>query len=63
LYACESRTNFDTIINRQQVPPTGTDSSVPTNDDNENAAAEGVIPPEAEVDDADPEEVRVLHDP
>jgi hypothetical protein len=45
------------------VPPTGTDSSVPTNDDNENAAAKGVIPPEAEVDDADPEEIRVLHDP
>ena len=36
--------------------------SVPTNDDHECAAAEGV-PPEAEVTDADPDEIRVLHDP
>ena len=36
--------------------------SVPTNDDHECAAAEGV-PPEAEVTDADPNEIRVLHDP
>jgi len=40
-----------------------TDSSVPTNDANENAAAEGAIPPEAQVTNADPEEIRVLHDP
>ena len=40
-----------------------TDSSMPTNDANENAAAEGAIPPEAEVNDADPNEIRVLHDP
>ena len=41
-----------------------TDSSMPTNDANENAAAaEGGIPPEAEVTDADPDEIRVLHDP
>jgi len=39
------------------------DSSVPTNDANENAAAEGAIPPEAKVTDADPDEIRVLHDP
>ena len=36
--------------------------SVPTNDDHECAAAEGV-PPKAEVTDADPDEIRVLHDP
>ena len=36
----------------------------PTNDDpNECASGEGAIPPEAEVIDADPEEIRVLHDP
>jgi len=43
-----------------------TDSSMPTNDANENvvaAAAEGAIPPDAEVTDADPNEIRVLHDP
>jgi hypothetical protein len=52
------------------IPPTQpsvnaqNDSSVPANDENDNAAAaEGAIPPEAEVDDADPEEIRVLHDP
>jgi hypothetical protein len=39
------------------------DSSVPTNDGNEYAAAEGAIPPEAEVTDVDPDEIRVLHDP
>ena len=39
------------------------DSSVPTNDANEYATAEGAIPPEAEVSDADPDEIRVLHDP
>jgi hypothetical protein len=38
-------------------------SSVPSNDASENTAAEGAIPPEAEVTDADPEEIRVLHDP
>lgn len=40
-------------------------SYVPTNDTNENVADEGAIPisPEAEVTDADPEEIRVLHDP
>jgi hypothetical protein len=40
-----------------------TDSSMPTNATNENVAAEGAIPPEAEVTDADPNEIRVLHDP
>jgi len=52
------------------IPPaqpsmnTQTDSSMPTNDANENAAAaEGAIPPDAEVTDADPNEIRVLHDP
>ena len=43
-----------------------TDSSMTTNDANENvvaAAAEGAIPPDAEVTDADPNEIRVLHDP
>ena len=40
-----------------------TDSSVPTNDANENVAAEGAISPEAQITDADPEEIRVLHDP
>jgi hypothetical protein len=51
------------------IPPTQpsmnaqTDSSMPTNDETENATAEGAIPPEAEVDDVDPEEIRVLHDP
>jgi hypothetical protein len=39
------------------------DSSVPTNDANEYAAAEGAIPPEEEVTDVDPDEIRVLHDP
>jgi hypothetical protein len=41
------------------------DSSLPSNDANEYVAAdpEGAIPPEAEVTDADPDEIRVLHDP
>jgi hypothetical protein len=39
-----------------------TDSSVPTNDANENATAKG-LSPEAEVIDADPDEIRVLHGP
>ena len=42
---------------------TDSPSSMPTNDANENAAAEGAIPPEVEVNDADPNEIRVLHDP
>ena len=42
---------------------TDSPSSMPTNDANENAAAEGAIPPEAEVNDADPNEIRVHHDP
>ena len=41
---------------------TGSPSSMPTDDTNENAATEGAIPPEAEVNDADPNEIRVLHD-
>ena len=39
------------------------DSSVPTNDANEYVAAEGAIPPKAEITDVDPDEIRVLHDP
>jgi len=40
-----------------------TDSSMPTNDANENDAAKGAVTPEAEVTNADPNEIRVLHDP
>ena len=47
------------------IPPEQpTMNAQPTNDDpNECASGEGEIPPEAEVNDADPEEIRVLHDP
>jgi hypothetical protein len=43
------------------VPPAR--PSIPTNEPNECASDEGAIPPEEEVNDADPEEIRVLHDP
>jgi hypothetical protein len=36
---------------------------MPTNATNENVTAEGAIPSKAEVNDADPDEIRVLHDP
>jgi hypothetical protein len=39
------------------------ESSLPTNDANEYAVAEGAIPPEAKITDADPDEIRVIHDP
>ena len=42
------------------IPPEKT--SVPTNDDHECATAKGV-PSEVEVTDADPDKIRVLHDP
>jgi hypothetical protein len=54
---------YITIPSAQPSLNVQTDSSMPTNAANENVAAKGAIPPEAEVTDADPNEIRVLHDP
>jgi hypothetical protein len=50
-------------MNAQPSLNTQSDPSMPTNATNENVTAEGAIPSEAEVNDADPDEIRVLHDP
>jgi hypothetical protein len=50
-------------MNAQPSLNAQSDPSMPTNAANENITTEGAIPSKAEVNDVDPDEIRVLHDP
>jgi hypothetical protein len=52
---------FTTVPPSQPHPTTNSDENA--TDHNDDVAAEGPRPPEAEVDDIDPDELHVLHDP